>query len=123
MLAIDPYSLYGLRQFAVPFASGWREPWTGLGVIALWLVLVVGATSSYRTRIGQRAFRLVHWLAFPLYLTALAHGVGAGTDTGLPWTQGLYVISASVVAWMLGVRLLRGPRDRQRTARAGQGGR
>jgi len=119
MLAVDPYTMYGVREFTLPFRSGWREPWTGFGVIALWLFIVVGVTSSYRTRIGQRAFRLVHWLAFPLYLSGLAHGVGAGTDTGLPWAQGLYVLSGAVVAWLVGVRVMTGPRDRQRSNRGG----
>src|SRR5690606_22691689 len=50
MLALHVVSLmadstlrFGLVESLVPFRSPWREPWTGLGVIAAELGLLVGA--------------------------------------------------------------------------------
>jgi methionine sulfoxide reductase heme-binding subunit len=116
-LAVDPYSAYGLRELTVPFMTGWREPWTGIGVVSMWLTVVVGVTSAARSRIGQTAFRALHWLAFPLYLTALAHGIGSGSDTPSGWAQAIYLGSGFVVVWLLAIRISLGRRRRGGTGR------
>lgn len=107
-LVLDPTVSFGPRDLVVPLVSGYREPWTGLGVLAAEVSLVVGASFGIRRIIGYRAWRALHWLAFPVFLIGLAHGVGAGTDTRDPAVLGMYVITGGSVLVMALYRLLRG---------------
>jgi hypothetical protein len=106
-LAADPTVDFGLKQLLVPFASGWREPWTGLGVIAGELTIVIGGSFAVRRMIGQRTWRVLHWLTFPLYGMALLHSLGAGTDSRMPWAGALYLTTGAVVVLFSFYRLLR----------------
>jgi sulfoxide reductase heme-binding subunit YedZ len=107
-LAADTTVRFVPRDLLVPFASGWREPWTGFGVLAAGLTVLIGASFSLKRIIGQRAWRALHWLTFPLYALALLHGVGAGSDTSAPWMSALYLTTASTVVLLASYRLLRG---------------
>ncbi|WP_441295857.1 hypothetical protein, partial [Salmonella enterica] len=57
--------------------------------------------------VGQRVWRALHWLTFPLYLLALLHGLGAGSDTRTPWMGALYLATGSTVVLLTSYRLLR----------------
>jgi cytochrome b561 len=106
-LAADTKVRFSLQQLLVPFASGWREPWTGFGILAGALFLLVGVSFSLKRFIGQRVWRALHWLTFPLYLLALLHGIGAGSDTRTPWMAVLYLATGAAVVLLVSYRLLR----------------
>lgn len=106
-LAADTTVRLSAQQLLVPFASGWREPWTGLGVIAGGLTLLVGGSFALKRVIGQRVWRALHWLTLPLYLLALLHGLGAGSDARTPWLGALYLATGSAVVLLTSYRLLR----------------
>jgi hypothetical protein len=113
-LAADPTVRFGLRELLVPFATPWREPWTGFGVIAGELTIIIGVSFAIKLLIGSRAWRALHWLTFPLYGMALLHGIGAGTDTSTPWMGTLYLFTGATVVLFSGYRLLRfGSRTRK----------
>lgn len=105
-LAIDPTQDFGARELLVPFASDVRQPWTGLGVLAAELTVVLGASVAVRRVIGFRAWRALHWLAFPVFAIGLAHGVGAGTDSENPGVLVLYFLTAGTVVFATTYRLL-----------------
>jgi sulfoxide reductase heme-binding subunit YedZ len=109
-LAADESVRFGPRELVVPFATSWREPWTGFGVIAAYLLVLLGASFGVRRLTGYRTWRALHWLAFPLYALALAHGLGAGSDSGAGWARGLYALTAGAVVVLTLYRVLRGPR-------------
>ena len=46
-------------------------------------------------RIGQRAFRAVHWAAYAAWPLALLHAAGMGSDVATPWMRGVAGASAS----------------------------
>jgi sulfoxide reductase heme-binding subunit YedZ len=106
-LAADPTVRFGPRDLLVPFAATVREPWTGCGVLAGELTVIIGVSFSVKRLIGQRAWRALHWLTFPLYALALLHGLGAGTDTRTPWMATLYLATGATVVLFSGYRLLR----------------
>ena len=107
-LAADTTVRFTPQPLLVPFVSGWREPWTGFGVLAAGLTILISASFALKHLIGQRAWRALHWLTFPLYALALLHGVGAGSDTGTPWMGGLYFATGLTVVLLASYRLLRG---------------
>lgn len=106
-LAADPTVHFGARDLLVPFATAWREPWIGLGVIAGQVTVLVGVSFALKPVIGQRAWRALHWLTFPLYALALLHGLGAGSDTRAPWMGTLYLLTGAAVVLFSCYRLLR----------------
>jgi predicted ferric reductase len=107
-LAVDETVAFGARALLIPFASTWREPWTGLGVLAAWLTVLIGVSAGLRRLTGFRAWRVLHWLTFPLYLMALLHAVGAGSDRSAPWAQAFYLLTAAAVLCLTLYRVLRG---------------
>jgi Ferric reductase like transmembrane component len=80
-IVIDGFAPIGWIDTVVPFRSGYRPFWLGLGAIALDLVLALIVTSLLRHRIGQRTWRVVHWSAYACWPLVVLHGLGAGSDT------------------------------------------
>jgi sulfoxide reductase heme-binding subunit YedZ len=98
-LLFDPYAQLSLVNVLLPFGSGYRPLWVGLGTLALDLALAVTVTSLLRDRIGQRAWRAVHWLAYAMWPIALVHGIGSGTDRSTVWLLAIDAVCVlSVVA-------------------------
>lgn len=112
-LAADPTVRFSPRELLLPFSTQWREPWTGYGILAAYLTVLIGASFAVKRVIGQPAWRALHWLTFPLYALALLHGLGAGSDANVPWIRVLYLTTASLVVLFTLYRFLyRGPRKR-----------
>ncbi|WP_244190658.1 ferric reductase [Streptomyces caeruleatus] len=102
----------------VPFVSDYQPRWLGLGTVALDLMLAVLVTSLLRERLGHRAWRAVHWLAYASWPLALIHGVGIGTDTGTDWMTWLTVACVAAVVTASGLRLAHSARAARRTPAA-----
>lgn len=80
-IVIDGFAPIGWIDTVVPFRSGYRPFWLGLGAIAFDLVLALIVTSLLRHRIGQRTWRIVHWSAYACWPLVVLHGLGSGSDT------------------------------------------
>jgi sulfoxide reductase heme-binding subunit YedZ len=104
-LLFDPYAQLDLLAVVVPFSAAAEPFWYGLGALALDLVLAVVVTSLLRARIGPRAWRAVHWLAYLAWPVAVLHGVGSGSDAATGWmlaVTGVCVAAVAVaVTWRL----------------------
>ena len=102
---IDTYTSIPLTAAFIPFASSYKAAWLSLGAVALDMLIALIVTSLLRARIGHRAWRRVHWLAYACWPVAVAHGLGTGTDRNATWVFALTVACAvSVVgvgAWRL----------------------
>lgn len=96
---LDPYLKLGLTAALVPFASSWKPVPVALGVVSLYLVVALIATSLLRRHLGQRAWRLVHWTSYAMWPLAFAHSVTAGTDAMAPW---MLVVEAACLAVVSG---------------------
>jgi methionine sulfoxide reductase heme-binding subunit len=104
-LLLDPYAQLKLVNLVLPFTSSYRPVWVGLGALGLDLIVALVLTSLLRHRLGLRAWRAVHWLAYVCWPIALAHGLGAGTDRGTWWLWTIAVGCAAVVVAALAARL------------------
>jgi methionine sulfoxide reductase heme-binding subunit len=104
---VDPFTLLGLVAAAVPFASSYRPLWVGLGVLSMDLTIAIIVTSLLRDRLGQRAWRAVHWLAYASWPLAVVHSLGAGSDAFAPWmlaiTTGCIGAVGAALVWRLAV--------------------
>jgi sulfoxide reductase heme-binding subunit YedZ len=101
----DSYTRIGLTAAVIPFSSGYRVFWLGLGAVAFDLLLAVLLTSLLRDRLPYRVWRAVHWLGYACWPVALWHGLGTGTDSRLPWMLILDALCVTAVtgaaAWRL----------------------
>ena len=55
----------------VPFQTDYRPLWLGLGTVASDLLVALALTSLVRRRLGYRAWRGLHWLAYACWPVAL----------------------------------------------------
>jgi sulfoxide reductase heme-binding subunit YedZ len=81
-----------------------RPAWTGAGVVAAEVLALVHISFRLRKRIGAKAWRRVHFLAYLAFAGATAHGLAAGTDTGRPWALAVYAGATGAVAALTGWR-------------------
>jgi sulfoxide reductase heme-binding subunit YedZ len=62
-------------------------------------------SSLVRVRLGYRAWRAVHWLAYASWPIALWHGLGTGSDSKLTWLLALDAACVAAMTCTLGWRL------------------
>ncbi len=89
----------------MPFGSGYRPIWLGLGAVALDLLLALTITSLLRARLGYRTWRALHWMAYASWPVALVHAFGTGSDARVGWMQLLGAGLTGVVAVAVVARL------------------
>ena len=82
---LDGFAPITLLDVVVPFGSTYRPLWLGLGAVAFDLLIAIVITSLLRRRLGYRAWRTTHWLAYASWPVALVHGLGTGSDTRTHW--------------------------------------
>jgi sulfoxide reductase heme-binding subunit YedZ len=121
---VDPFTALGVAAAAIPFASSYRPFGVGLGVISLDLLLAIIVSSLVRERIGQRAWRAIHWAAYASWPLALSHGLLSGSDAAAPWMIVVDVACIALVTGALAWRIRAGGSNRSQLALvAGAGGR
>ena len=112
--ALDSFAPISLLDAVLPFIGSYRPFWLGLGAVAFDLLLAVTITSLLRQRLGHRAWRITHWLAYACWPIALLHGLGTGSDVKSAWSLLLTAICVIAVAIAVCARTLPGwPEHRQ----------
>jgi DMSO/TMAO reductase YedYZ heme-binding membrane subunit len=105
LLALDRTVPFSLAQIAVPGLAPHAPLGVAIGQVAFYLMVVVVGSFYVRRRIGQRAWRALHYLTFLAFAGSTVHGFAAGTDTASPWAWWLYVGASVIVAFLLGYRI------------------
>jgi sulfoxide reductase heme-binding subunit YedZ len=114
----DTWLKPGLTGITVPFALGYRPVWTGLGLIAGYLALLLGPTFYLRRRIGTRRWRKLHRATTIVWLLAAVHALGSGSDAGTVWLRAIVLLPAVPIIYVLTVRMLAGSRPAPAAAHA-----
>ena len=113
---LDPFAHISVRDVIIPFGATYRPIWLGLGVVAAEIMVVVAATSMLRDRVGPRAWRAIHWIAYASWPIAVIHGLGTGSDARAPWLIGVVVSCVVAVLLALLTRIREGRCRRCRSA-------
>ncbi len=79
-IVADSFVQFGWADTLVPFVSEWRPAAVGLGIVAMYLLIVVEATSLVRQRLSPRAWRGIHLTSYVAFALASVHLLTAGTD-------------------------------------------
>ncbi len=107
-LLFDNYFSYKLTDLLVPFVGPYEPGWVGLGVIGFYLMLLTSISFYFRKQIGQKRWRLLHYLTFGVYTLGTVHGAMAGTDSGNLGMQVMYWGSGLVVFFLTAYRMMVG---------------
>ncbi len=109
---LDSFAPISLLDAVVPFIGSYRPFWLGLGAVAFDLLLAIAVTSLLRQRLGHRAWRVTHWLAYACWPIALLHDLGTGSDVKSTWLLAVTAVCVVAVAIAVSVRATTGwPED------------
>jgi sulfoxide reductase heme-binding subunit YedZ len=81
----DGYLKPSLADIAIPFASGYETLWTTTGIVAGWMLIILGLSYYARGRIGAARWRSLHRFTALAWVLGIVHAVGEGTDAGAGW--------------------------------------
>jgi hypothetical protein len=65
----------------------------------------VTASFYLRRHIGQRAWRIFHYVTFLAFAGTTIHGIASGSDSNAPWAEAIYLVSAATVLFLLTYRI------------------
>ncbi len=114
--ALIPFSVVNLL---IPVAEPYRPFAVGVGVVTMYGMVAVLASSWLRRRLGHAKWRLIHYLSFAVFAGVTLHGVLAGSDSSQPWMIFVYVASAISVGLLTFIRIFSRPPSQP--VRAGYG--
>jgi len=112
-VALDSVVPFSFTQLIVPFTAGYRPLATGLGIVALELLLAVSVTNRLRSRLPYRVWRRAHYATLAVWLLATIHGILSGSDRDQTWLLGLYALTVALVAGAAALRFGRAPGARR----------
>ena len=105
----DGYLRPSLADITIPFVSDYERVWTSTGIVAGWMLIVLGLSYYVRGRIGVARWRSLHRFTALAWLLGVLHGLMEGTDAGTAWF--LIVTAAAVIpaGTLLAARLAQTP--------------
>jgi DMSO/TMAO reductase YedYZ heme-binding membrane subunit len=80
------------------------------------MAAALGLSFYVRRRIGPRLWRKAHRATIVVYLLAVVHTLGAGTDASTPWMRWWLVLTVPPIAVLFAVRATEPWRRRRRRA-------
>ena len=90
----DSFLKPSLAEIAIPFVSSYQTFWTTMGIVAGWMMIILGLSFYARARIGQQRWRKLHRFTALAWVLGLAHSFGEGTDAGRAW----FLVAVGIVA-------------------------
>lgn len=103
----DHYINFTLLQIFIPFSTiDYRPFWVGIGQLGFYIWLIVALSFYVRPVIGQKFWRLLHYLSFAMYFVGIFHAIFSGTDTSMAWAQNYYWFSVGSLLFLFFVRLI-----------------
>ena len=110
-IVLDSYAHFGLVEVLVPFTGTWHPAAVAWGIVGLYLLVAVEVTSLLRKRLSKRAWRVTHFLSFPLFVVATVHLLAAGTDRQSLVLRVVVASTTVVVAILTAVRVVQARRS------------
>ncbi len=103
----DHYINFTVAQIFMPFSTvDYRPIWVGIGQIGFYIWLIVSLSFYVRSSIGQKTWRVIHYLSFAMYIMGLVHGLFSGTDSTANWAQWYYWISGGSLLFLFVYRIV-----------------
>jgi sulfoxide reductase heme-binding subunit YedZ len=109
----------GWRGITIPFVLGYRPGFTGIGIIAGYVAVLLGPSFYLRRRIGARGWRRLHRAIVVVWILSAVHALGAGSDASKLWLRAVVLLPVAPIVYLFVVRTL-GPDDRRAKRAEGQ---
>jgi predicted ferric reductase len=101
----DTYMKFTIFDILIPFVSPYQPFWVGLGILGLYLTAILVVSFYIKKRIGHRAWRLLHYSSFLVWIMTSLHGLMSGTDSKLLLMQVMYTAAIASVSYLLFYRI------------------
>ncbi len=105
ILIPDQWTHFTFRDILVPGGSYYETLWSTFGQAALYLSAIVSFSFWFRSKIGVKVWKYLHYTSFLAYGAALWHGLMMGTDAHELWLLGLYLATSLAVVFIVIVRI------------------
>jgi len=105
-LAVAAFGPLLVAGILVPFRMDHEPLATGLGIIAAYLAAALGLSFYVRRRIGTKRWRSLHRATILVYVLAVVHTLGAGSDAGTLWLRAQLVLTGAPVLFLFVMRVL-----------------
>jgi sulfoxide reductase heme-binding subunit YedZ len=102
----DAFLHPSIKDLLVPFAIDYRPVYVAIGIISGYAAALLGLSFYARKRIGAKRWRKLHRATPVVYVLALIHTLGAGTDAGSSWLRAFMLATAVPAATLLARRLI-----------------
>jgi DMSO/TMAO reductase YedYZ heme-binding membrane subunit len=90
----------------VPFQSPYAPVAVGIGQLTLYATAVVTASYYVRRQIGQRAWRVLHYITFLVFIGSSVHGILSGSDAGTTWAFWMYLLAITATIFLTTYRIV-----------------
>lgn len=107
----DNYLRPSLADLVLPFSMANQPLWTGVGIIGGWLAAILGLSFYVRRWVGSGLWRKMHRWTLAVYVLAVAHTFGSGTDAGSTWLLLILAATGLPIVFLATLRFL--PRERK----------
>jgi sulfoxide reductase heme-binding subunit YedZ len=91
----------GLADITIPFASSYQRLWQTTGIIAGWMLVILGLSFYARARIGVQRWRKLHRYTALAWILSIGHSLGEGTDAGRIWFLAAVGMVVLPTLWLL----------------------
>lgn len=123
-LIADSYTHFTISWVLVPLASKWHPAAVAWGIAGFYLLVAVEISSLAKRFLPARAWRVLHYASFPLFVLVDVHAFTAGTDSRQPAMQWAALLAGMAVLFLFLVRVLtaggRAPRLARRPVPIGE---
>jgi DMSO/TMAO reductase YedYZ heme-binding membrane subunit len=79
-IVADSYEHFGRADVLVPLASSWKPVAVAWGVVSMYFLVAIEATSLAMKTLPKRLWRAVHYTSVIVFVLSTIHLLSAGTD-------------------------------------------
>ena len=105
VLIPDGWTHFALKDIFLPFGSYYKPVYSAAGTLSLYLAAVVSASFWFRSRMGGKSWKMLHYTSFLAFGGALWHGLMMGTDAHKPWVLAIFLGTSLSVIFGVMVRI------------------
>lgn len=103
----DTYVEFGVEEIFVPGSSPWKTEAIAWGIVAAYMLFAVQVSSLLRSQIGNKLWRVIHFLSFAAMVAGSYHAWTAGSDVDNPVTWAIGGLGSLLVVALISMRLQR----------------
>ena len=120
-LFADSYVEFSIADLLVPFSASWKTGPVAWGIVGLYLIVLVQATSRWMKQMPRRVWRAMHFASYPAFAFVTLHAFLAGTDASVFMFQilGIVLITSVTIFTLMRVQLAMRAGTTRRTSAGG----